>query len=116
MRYVLMGFSAWPLATSLAKALAENTCRYTMERPPLLHRQLMSVFVSAGLISAPGTPCTPLQFETLCYQRCTHTRTPFFRGSLFKLTRNANSRRRVCARSFGLRPLKRKFSCSFNAF
>ena len=75
MRYVLMGFSAWPLATSLAKALAENTCRYTMERPPLLHRQLMSVFVSAGLISAPGTPCTPLQFETLCYQRCTHTHT-----------------------------------------
>ena len=49
-----------------------------MERPPLLHRKLMSVFVSAGLISAAGTPCTPLQFETLCYQRCTHTRTPFF--------------------------------------
>ena len=28
------------------------------KRPPLLHRQLMSIFVSAGLISAPGTPCT----------------------------------------------------------
>ena len=34
-----------------------TSCRYTVERPPLLHRQLMSVFVSAGLISAPGTPC-----------------------------------------------------------
>ena len=77
MRYVLMGFSAWPLATSLAKALAENTCRYTVERPPLLHRQLMSVFVSAGLISAPGTPCTVAQSETLCCQRFTHTHTPF---------------------------------------
>ena len=29
-------------------------------RPPLLHRQLMSVFVGAGLISAPGTPCKNL--------------------------------------------------------
>ena len=76
MRYVLMGFSAWPLATSLAKALAENTCRYTMERPPLLHRQLMSVFVSAGLISAPGTPCTPFAIRnSLLSEVYTHTHT-----------------------------------------
>ena len=31
--------------------------RYVAERPHRYHRQLMSVFVSAGLISAPGTPC-----------------------------------------------------------
>ena len=34
-----------------------KTCRYVDERPHRYHRQLMSVFVSAGLISAPGTPC-----------------------------------------------------------
>ena len=36
--------------------IGRHKSRYTPERPPLLHRQLMSVFVSAGLISAPGTP------------------------------------------------------------
>ena len=34
-----------------------NWSRYVDERPHRYHRQLMSVFVSAGLISAPGTPC-----------------------------------------------------------
>ena len=31
--------------------------RYVDEHPHRYHRHLMSVFVSAGLISAPGTPC-----------------------------------------------------------
>ena len=34
--------------------------RYVDERPHGYHRQLMSVFVSAGLISAPATPCEKL--------------------------------------------------------
>ena len=50
------------------------TCRYTAERPPLLHRQLMSVFVSAGLISAPGTPCENVENPVL-KQVYTHTHT-----------------------------------------
>ena len=41
--------------------------RYTVERPPLLHMQLTSVFVSAGnLLSAPGTPCTLRKGKARC--------------------------------------------------
>ena len=45
------------LATSHCRNWTWNGSRYVDERPHRYHRQLMSVFVSAGLISAPGTPC-----------------------------------------------------------
>ena len=40
----------------LARSHHEENCRYVDERPHRYHRQLMSVFVSAGLISASDTP------------------------------------------------------------
>ena len=47
--------------------------RYVDERPHRYHGQLMSVFVSAGLISVPGTPCKHWK-EVLHLFRCfTHT-------------------------------------------
>ena len=39
----------------------DKTCRYVNERPHRYHRQLMSVFVSASLISASGG--TDLTFD-----------------------------------------------------
>ena len=44
--------------------------RYVDERPHRYHRQLMSVFVSAGLISAPGTPCDKLNWiDWICSRK-----------------------------------------------
>ena len=45
------------LATSHCRKITWKRGRYVDERPHRYHRRLMSVFVSAGLISAPGTPC-----------------------------------------------------------
>ena len=41
----------------LAGCHCSEKCRYVDKRPHRYHRQQMSVFVSAGLISAPDTPC-----------------------------------------------------------
>ena len=49
--------------------------RYTTERPSLLHRQLMSVFVSAGLISAPAPPATLRKSEARSSLGVPHTHT-----------------------------------------
>ena len=45
------------LGLATAQDEIEIMRRYVEERPHRYRRQLMSVFVNAGLISAPGTPC-----------------------------------------------------------
>ena len=70
-----MGFSAWPLATSLAETLAETPAGTQIGVPICFTEYPQPSSLAAEL----WTPCCPLHFvghETLCYQRVTHTATP----------------------------------------
>ena len=73
----------------------------SMERPHRYHRQLMSVFVSAGLISAPGTPLQKNQVEVLHLFRWfthTHIHTPENRNVTSQFwTINPHFVRKSCA-------------------
>ena len=69
-----MGFSAWPLATSLAETLAETPAGTQIGVPICFTEYPQPSSLAAEL----WTPCCPVHFvghETLCYQRVTHTHT-----------------------------------------
>ena len=58
------------------KSTGRNTCRYAGLIRPSISRGI-ALFVGQPAMLTGLPPCASLQFETLCYQRCTHTRTPF---------------------------------------